>query len=612
MMLDERCHFAFCSIEDEIKGLPTIVTFKGATPEISVLGQFLSWIAATFRRPQHGKLFISSVDFMGDFIGDTVTDDNTATRMFRIRIQNLAPVDDIKLGSCWHLLFPSTVMASGFPVPSHPGTTGLRIPFDVMLELAGILYHVNVQDADNGDYGIYFKGMSSILYPTQHFDDTNVIQWHLVTDTDRMGLGRRCSPDDIPDSNWVKIRDFKVLSSATAILGYCGEAAIQLGTESRIRQYRDFKFSLSTIENPPPEASIGTVSAGFSFMGFGTAQAEGVLKYRKGLVDAMSSVQDITYKEILNHAETDPIILFETEPGNERAWLVPKLSVILDLLNYWAERNSDSHAPLRYAQPVSDGGRAAKTVLQVPEYANRVLIEPILGSEAAVGVGDIVRRIYGQMQRREVACARGERGARGTVELGRRGLLGWDLLELIEPRAIARRRTVNPHKTDIDPNIQVTPCWLPLTKVIPVYFGQGLGELITPIRPDDVCGKWRPIPGGFLNNYLVASVRCLVAISRHSGYGDCCIIFDDLLWEYTGESVFAKCQGCATDRRRACCKELQVLRQIRHNLTRRRERVHDGSYCPRIELNGAVAFGNREGIRLDVLRALGDRTTRVS
>ncbi len=592
-----QSNFALCSVEDEISGLPTSVTFRGTSLEISVLGQFLSWIAATFRLPHHGKLSTSVVDF----VGDPIANENTVTKAFQIRMRNLAPVvDNASLPGCWHSLFPSTTMASGFPVPQHPGAIGLRVSFDVMLELAGVLYHVDLREAGDGDHGIYFRGISSILYPTYHFVDTNTVQWHLVTNTEGIGLGRDCSPNDISGSRWVKITDLETLRSAAAILGYCGEAAILLGTESRKTQYPRFRHSRSSFENPPPEASIGTLTAGVGVMGFGTAQAGGTLKYRKGLADAMSLAQDITYQEILNYAENDPVIIFETEPGNERAWLVPRLSVILDLLNYWAGQNGDAGAAVLYAQVLPNGGRASKEVLREREYAKTVLVGPTL-EDTGVRVGDIVKRLYGQMQRREEACAKSERGAKGTAEFGRRGLLGWDLRELVEPPVVVRRRWINPHVTDIDRHITVTPSWLPLTRVIPIYFGQGLGELITPVRPDDVCKLWRPIPGGFLNNFLVASVRCIVAISSHSGYDDCCVIFDDLVWDYTDESVFTKCGTCVTNQQ-DCLKKLQVLKQERHDSRHWRSRQHDGSYRPRIDLDGAVAFGNKEGFGLFLLQ----------
>lgn len=138
-------------------------------------------------------------------------------------MENLVPVTDDEYTSpssvCWHSLFPSTNMALGFPVPPHPAGVGLRVSFDVMLQLAGNMYHVD-QEKPDADHGIYFRGASSILYPTAHFPESNTVQWHLMSNMDTTKLGPDWSPDDFPDRRWLKIKNFEMLRSATTFLGY--------------------------------------------------------------------------------------------------------------------------------------------------------------------------------------------------------------------------------------------------------------------------------------------------------------------------------------------------------------------------------------------------------
>jgi len=67
-------------------------------------------------------------------------------------------------------------MACGFPSPVCPGTRGLRIPFDAMLEMAEILYDVNLEDDDGNDAGVYLDGISYMLYPTAYIHDHNAVQ----------------------------------------------------------------------------------------------------------------------------------------------------------------------------------------------------------------------------------------------------------------------------------------------------------------------------------------------------------------------------------------------------------------------------------------------------
>jgi hypothetical protein len=72
----------------------------------------------------------------------------------------------------------------------------------------------------------------------------------------------------------------------------------------------------------------------------------------------------IKYNRLLDLAKAQPAILFDTEESNERAWLVPQLSVILDLVNNFAYQH-DPRAPIKFTAPMTDGAVASKQVLKV-------------------------------------------------------------------------------------------------------------------------------------------------------------------------------------------------------------------------------------------------------
>jgi hypothetical protein len=62
-----------------------------------------------------------------------------------------------------------------------------------MLEMAGILYDVDLEDDDVKDVGTYFDGIFWMLYPTAFIEERKPIQWNLVKDlqiNDRNGLCR--------------------------------------------------------------------------------------------------------------------------------------------------------------------------------------------------------------------------------------------------------------------------------------------------------------------------------------------------------------------------------------------------------------------------------------
>jgi len=93
----------------------------------------------------------------------------------------------------------------GSPVPPYPAGVWLRVSFDIMLKLAGALDQVDTQAAGEGNGGIYFRGASSILYPTAHFAESNTVQWRLVSNVEITKLKPDWSPNDIPGNNWTRI-----------------------------------------------------------------------------------------------------------------------------------------------------------------------------------------------------------------------------------------------------------------------------------------------------------------------------------------------------------------------------------------------------------------------
>ncbi|KAF2023875.1 hypothetical protein EK21DRAFT_79993, partial [Setomelanomma holmii] len=403
------------------------VTSDGTISELIILAQLMCWMAATFRLPQTDQVSCSSVNFRH------LQDDDATCATFQIVLQNLYPLQSLDPGTCWAKLFPSTVIAYGFPVPNYPGMLGLQIPFGAMLELAEIVCDVNLEDENGNDAGIYFDGVSSVLYPTAYveLEESKVIQWHLAWSSDRTLKDRDLdlAPDSEHGPKWSRIHDVETLRSATAILGYCGNVAIQLGTQARVQQYQHMRASRADIENPPLDSHPGTAQAGFSLMG-ATGGVQQAFKTRKAQRVAIESGKEATYRDLLRRTESEPIILFDTERNKERAWMVPQLSLILDLFNLWASQNGFDN--IKYANPCSDGGVEAKRVLGDTAYAKRVAYTRILDSESDLSVGDVIKKIYGRMRQCVETSAESDEGSRGLKRMGRGGIVGWDLLELTD------------------------------------------------------------------------------------------------------------------------------------------------------------------------------------
>jgi len=527
---------------------------------------------------------------------------------YKIKLTGLRSLGDHP-GTCWKVLFPSTVMASGFPVPSCPDTKGLRIPFDAMLEMAEILYDVILEDDDGNDAGVYFEGISYTLYPTAYIQSHNTIQWHLESKGGHLEdreHDHAIAPDSGGRPKWERISDLKTLRSATAILGYCNEVKIQLGTAERVQYFDDLRASLSHIERPPQEASGGSVGAGFNVMGFVNGTFSKTFKPRNGLKRAKESAKELDYTQVLNITEKESVVLYDTEPGNERAWMVSELPLILELFNFWAFRNGV--ADIKYAKPGPNGGAEAKSVLADLQYAKRIVVPKILDSESNQQIGDIIKGIYGRIQQCRKEDAGSDAGAREVTRLGRTPIVGWDLLDLTDlcPTTSYRReagRHLGQQRRHQEQNSSDTtgasgsltsssgqPCWLPFTTIVPVFFGQSMGELFIPARPHEVCRQWYPIPGGLEVQYLAASVHCIRSLARDFGHNEPWRFFDNFVWLYEDQSVFEPCVDCLSNAK-VCAKQPQVLKEMKNTL--HKERPGPAPMVPQVEDNGAVVFARK-------------------
>ena len=560
------------------------IRIEALPDELTAASETLSWIIATFRYPLRSKLCSSQIKFGW----------SQELNCFHLGLLPLQEVRWSGPGTCWQPLFPSSVLALDFPVLQGTDFAGLQIPFGVMLDLAGILHYVDIKDAGAGDSGIYFFGLHSLLFPTAYIEDAETVHWHLIWH-EKPTIAPGLIYDNEQAKDWHRTLDFSQLKSSTAILGYCRKSAILLGTESRLNSYGQLAPSRANQDIPPPEIGVTSTTVGISAMGLATAQLAVGAKYRTGLASGNNEINS-SYSSVLESAKAQSVIIFDTENQNERAWLVPQLSVILDLVNKFACQ-LDSRPRIEFAAPIADGAAASELVLKNPDYANRVLRRAIVNDEKDNRVADIVKAIYAEMCKRAELDAGSERSARGTKELSREYLRGWDLLELCNPPMVSRQRRFNIHRTHLDDDVSVTPCWLPLANEIPVYFGRQVGELIVPDQPANVCGAWHPLPGGVRYNYLAASMICLSRISKAHGHEDCRRLLDDLAWDYVDKSLFKDCKKAEHD----CKKKAQQLVKMREW-----EKKHLGDYSPKVQDEGAVVFANINSFWLKCLEVKED------
>jgi len=203
--------------------------------------------------------------------------------------------------------------------------------------------------------------------------------------------------------------------------------------------------------------------------------------------------------------------------------------MILELYNYWALKKGLSG--IRYAASSPNGHPTAKEIFDDIEYVGQVVI-PKIGSDAQLCMSDTAKRIGNRLDRRMIEN-KGENLARSAIRLtfGGRRVTGRNWLDLAFDLPISDREKL--------PRFPRRPNWFPFTKEMPVFFGQNLGQLVTPAKPDELCLHWRTIPGGDKNPYLVASVAAIIALPT---YKNDQFSLGDQMWELKDRLLFLPCE----------------------------------------------------------------------
>jgi hypothetical protein len=343
-----------------------------------------------------------------------------------------------------------------------------------------------------------------------------------------------------------------------------------------------YDYCLASSEKPPPELSLSGLTASLGFKG-ATVGASGTFKMRRGLKLAREEAKDKEYTEVLDDAEKEQAILFETSPGQERAWMVPQLSLILELFNFWAF-NKGLHDLMRFAIAGPNDGSNARAVLDKDEFIVQEAMRKRIPSDKGLCVGDIIKRIHNHIELRTIENSKGKDGTRGTIKLGSSGILGWDWLELVVAPSLSDRRSITKFPET---------CWMHFTKSfnVPLFMGQNLGQVITPVNVGELCKHWYPMPGGTEKSYLVVSIASIKKLAKKSGKNGDWYFQDDFVWDIQGKLLFRPCARCISNPS-VCSKHPQSLHKQHKKLVKKSLLRGMVRTIPQIEEKGAVVFAS--------------------
>ena len=500
-----------------------------------------------FAPPVQGELCRSAVQFSSShdaYVASTL-DSIKREADFIISTETVAPWEDVRKTTCWHMIFMSSCVAFGFVISDRPDFAlgSIELPFDLMLHLAGIkcpLTHRN---------RIVLKGFSTALIPVKHDGDS--VLWHLIaTKSKEQSLKLEDIQEYMVGKDSLPIADLESLRSARTFLGYAAKSLVTLGT-------LDSGFDKITVSNAEPqgsqlsitEVSLEIGSSGMGFFGFNVIPK---FKLTPGLRGNIRS-HPLSDNDRLTRSMNQPILLYDVTAKN--AWLVPELCVIFHMLHSWASDSATTKPEneIPHAEQIADGAQAVRMVIE--NSASLPLERQLDGSSISLGQKLITYLEVIEARKDEAFLNRPEGRHRN---LWRLTLLGWEYMDLVKYKQFPRRKVI-----DIGSNLFKDKTWPQILTQGPdilTIFANNLGTPIIPAE-DSVCIHCTRSMDG--KNHLRATIRTLLHISMSEfGIGQSSAFLrlsHEAYWQASYPDPFRDCPPRGPD----CPKRVQYLSQKR-------------------------------------------------
>lgn len=523
---------------------PTVV-LTGTRKYLIKLTQQISWLSTAFRSFEERGVALSRFKIY-----------QTTSNALRLKVLKLEQVGE-KSRSCWHPLFQGGVIAWGFPFRGRNGQSGIELPLGVMIELADIVGPVFYEG------GIVLKGFSSIIFPVSRSDlsaehGDNSIQWHSIHTLND-------SPANLSllknfENRWLcQPTEMDKLIHTRTFLGCYKKVIVHLATKEVAYNI----IEQSALRPSKPMAELTGLNFGAGFNKIVALNSAAVFTIPKNIRVQRKSD---SYDQMLTFSSKMPVILYDT--FDQRAWMVPALSVIYHMVHVWFSRHKDDFTTginrPPYARAISNIGGEARDIISrsggfhlynsVEDEKPRLLSEHIkdylLQFEQLMAVPPVHNSI------------------------GADKLTGWDLMDIISGEPLSTL------SAPVGAKFQGNWYSLIQNSNMIVLFCKRLGDIIVPESEEQtVCAAWKAVPPG--RDYLTATVHCL---QKCSAYFPDSNMFSKLIHRRrptAGESnaIFADC----SHENEAQCHRAQDLWS----------RDEASSTFPDLKLEGAVVFGKR-------------------
>jgi hypothetical protein len=413
--------------------------------------------------------------------------------------------------SCWHQLFISAVITSGraIGIKDENAGVGLEISLQRMANLAGADYPVNHEG------GLLLMGYSSLLVPTARLSN-GALQWHLLTSNN----GSQISIWEVEAASRFLITDInEFLNAPSHYLGLWSPGITILGTSKA--DYDHFKWT----KLEPTEKSISLSSLGIGLSGSGLGIFGANLNANFAINDSQIRCPPGGESLVLMLIDfkTKPVLLYNPDDSDRRAFMPPSLIVILHAVHLYA-REHELDVTLPFAEVTTDSGKAAFEAIK--KNADQVIEQVGHSEENKLTLGGLVKAICVNLRRMEPHPRKLSR------------MQGYEFGDFATLDTTTRLKHSNisfgaPHDG-----------WKFFMTKLPLLIARGLGEVMLP--QNETNSEIPRVPRG--KDLLAAPIKSLEWISKREGVDlRTGLLSADWVWHYE-HTPFGYC-SCMRGRR---------------------------------------------------------------
>lgn len=323
------------------------VTAYGPHESLAEVVECLAWLACAVRHPDVGE---------GIKMSDAYIDvSRIETELYCTISPNLLTDIEQSAKLCWHKCIKDGVIATGSPInPSTrvsirqslweklnwfrrvPNTLTTGKGLEVSLERLVLLSETTPVDVEGG---MILLGKNSLLFPVSKLADGSY-QWHSLHSEEESLISVSCLQESSANDSMAEQRDRLIISwkelkqSRRHFLGLWTVADVMLGTEEATRvevQQASLKEKAWDLICTGFSALLGTPGMGFASFTAVTNTAFAPTLLRSGGQEP----QNIHPLYLLEQFKDRQMILYDPHPDEQRAWLVPALSVVLHIIHLW-------------------------------------------------------------------------------------------------------------------------------------------------------------------------------------------------------------------------------------------------------------------------------------